>query len=358
MIAAADRSASASRATVSRALGPTPSHPGADQAGVAGQSASLGSVGWSGPSMGGQVAVHVACPDDAAATAQRDVARVGARIEAWAARLTRFTTTSDLARLNADARLTEARVRPTLAAVLGWAEAAADHSEGIVDVTLLDARLAAERATGAVRDAIPDVLGDRSPEGLASARRWWLQRGPRGGTVHRSAGVRFDLDGVAKGWIADRALALLRAWPGALVDGDGDVAIGLGAGVEWMIGVADPRDDAQLLATLRFSGDRRSGPHALGVATSGTSVHRWQPGPQVTHHLIDPQTGRSARTDVAQATVIAGSARVAEALAKSVVIMGSDAGLGLLERARAKGGIVVLESGEVIALPQTLEWLA
>jgi len=309
--------------------------------------------------MGGQVAVHVACPDDAAATAQRDVARVGARIEAWAARLTRFTTTSDLARLNADARLTEARVRPTLAAVLGWAEAAADHSEGIVDVTLLDARLAAERATGAVRDAIPDLLGDRSPEGLASARRWWLQRGPRGGTVHRSAGVRFDLDGVAKGWIADRALELLRRWPAVLVDADGDIAMRPAPDTEWFIGIADPRPDAEHeLAMLRFD-DRLAGGR-VAVATSGTSVHRWgqEPDGAPRHHLLDPLTRRPAITDVVQATVISTSAREAEVLAKSALIAGSDAGFDLLERSGARGAVLLLTSGETIALPRTMEWLA
>ena len=308
--------------------------------------------------MGGQVAVHIACADASAVQAERDAARTGARIEAWAARLTRFTTTSDLAALNADPWQTQSRVRPTLAAVLGWAEDAADHSEGVVDVTLLDARLAAEH---------PDMAGADIGEADVvhpQTRRWWLQRGSRGGVVHRSAGVRFDLDGVAKGWIADRALALLHAWPGALVDGDGDVAIGLGPGVEWHIGVADPRDaaaegadDAPLLATLRFAGDGGSARTVLGVATSGTSVHRWRSGGAAAHHLIDPTTGLPARTDVVQATVIAGSARVAETLAKSVVILGSDAGLGLLDRARAQGGIVVLESGEVIASPQTLAWL-
>jgi thiamine biosynthesis lipoprotein len=310
--------------------------------------------------MGGQVAVHIACADASAARAERAATRVGARIEAWAARLTRFTTTSDLAALNADPWQTQSRVPPTLAAVLSWAEAAADHSEGVVDVTLLDARLAAEHPATSAADV-----------GLPVTRRWWLQRASRGGIVHRSAGVRFDLDGVAKGWIADRALAMLGAWPGALVDGDGDVAVGIGPGVEWHIGVDDPRGaeargaeasgsaaDTPLLGTLRFSGDGGSARTTLGVATSGTSVHRWRSGDDVAHHLIDPTTGLPARTDVVQATVIAGSARVAETLAKSVVILGSDAGLSLLERARARGGIVVLESGDVIALPQTLEWLA
>ena len=93
--------------------------------------------------------------------------------------------------------------------------------------------------------------------------------------VTRSPGVHFDLDGVAKGWLADRASWLLTDWPGSFVDADGDIALAAAGGVEWLIDVVDPRsDEAPPLATLRFIGThgwRRT----AGVATSGTSVHRW-----------------------------------------------------------------------------------
>ena len=76
------------------------------------------------------------------------------------------------------------------------------------------------------------------------------------------------------------------------------------------------------------------------------------------HHLIDPRTNRSAVTDVVQMTVIAPSAREAETLAKAALILGSAAGLALLDRSPAAGAICLLESGAVIALPRTTAWLA
>jgi ornithine carbamoyltransferase len=60
---------------------------------------------------------------------------------------------------------------------------------------------------------------------------------------------------------------------------------------------------------------------SCGVATSGTGVHHW--GGR--HHLIDPRTGDSAQSGIAQATVVASSAREAEAWAKSIVIDGAAA---------------------------------
>ena len=117
-----------------------------------------------------------------------------------AARLTRFSETSELSRLNADPRLT-VPVGPTLGTVLAWGIVAGRRTGGVVDVTLLDQRLAAE--TG--RAAVP-------PE---PRERWSLERRRNAFEIRRSQRVRFDLDGVAKGWIADRALELLVDWPAA-----------------------------------------------------------------------------------------------------------------------------------------------
>ena len=113
---------------------------------------------------------------------------------------------------------------------------------------------------------------------------------------------------------------------------------------------------ASILATLDLAAGRL--PHRSGVATSGTSVHRWQHVDGSRHHLIDPRTGRPAVTDVVQATVVAGTALAAESLAKSIVISGSWDGLELAERAGARAAVVLLEDGEVIATPRSLDWLA
>ena len=230
-------------------------------------------------------------------------------------------------------------MRPTLWALLCRSLSLAERTEGIVDVGMLGARLAAE-------------AGDEPPPAPAP---WTVQPSLRGGVVRREGPVRFDLDGVGKGWIADRALELLHDYPAALVDADGDIAVRPGKGDAWTLAVADPMTGDHDIAVLDLGGHRSPG--RLGVASSGTSVHRWQRGGSERHHLIDPRTGRPAVTDVVQATVIAESALVAEALAKAIVISGSEEGLDLAERAGARGEVLVLDSGEVIASPRTLEWL-
>ena len=303
--------------------------------------------------MGGQVGVHIqpSRSGAGASTAARVAGRALRRIEAWANLLTRYSTTSELSRLNADTR-PEVPIRPTLAAVLDWARSAEGLTDGIVDIALLDARLTAEGCPDS------EVRGGSSTSHSSRASRSWsVDRRPLGGVVRRPPGLRFDLDGVAKGWLADRALDLLDGHSAAVVDGDGDVAIRLRSGERIRFGVGDPRRSGCHLAVLELAGPDGPGERRFGLATSGTSVHRWVRAGQVAHHLIDPRTGWSATTDVVQATILARTAREAETLAKTAVILGSSAALEMLDRLDVHGGILLTDRDELLILRSTARWL-
>ena len=308
-----------------------------------------GVVTWSAPSMGGTLNVTICAEREQLVAAEAAARRTAQRVESWAARLTRFAKSSDLCALNSAVEI-RVPVRPTLAAALGWAQLAERRSAGVVDATLLDARLAAE-------------YGDSGAGSDIGSAEWRILATSRRSTVERPAGLRFDLDGVAKGWIADRAADLLLDWPSASVDADGDVCLRLGPGQEWLIDVSNPladaaQPDAPPLTTLRLRGGE-SWSSTYGVATSGTSIHRWRCADgRETHHMIDPRTRRSAETDVVQATVVAPTARDAEILAKSVVILGSGKALDFLSRSALHTAVLLLETGEVIATPGVGKWLA
>lgn len=304
--------------------------------------------------MGGTVGIHLR-PIDGTTVASTEARRAAhstlRRLAAWADRLTRFSTSSDLARLNAS-RAGRVPIGPTLAATLDWARMAEGLSDGIVDVRMLDARLAAENPANAENS-------ENRPTGAGSIDRTWsLGRGGRATYVRRPVGLRFDLDGVAKGWLADRALDRLVRFPAAAVDADGDIAIKLARGERWRLGVADPRSTGEDLLALDLVGPDRHSDRRFGLATSGISVHRWVHGDRVAHHLIDPRTGRPARTDIIQATVLARTAREAEALAKTAVIVGSDAALDVVDRPEVDGAILLTDRDELLLTPRTMRWLA
>jgi thiamine biosynthesis lipoprotein len=106
------------------------------------------------------------------------------------------------------------------------------------------------------------------------------------------AGVRLDLGATAKAWAADRAAtAAAMSGCGALVSLGGDIATcGPAPAGGWRIHVTDDhRSDAsapgQTVSIL-------SG----GLATSSTAARRWSQDGRVMHHIIDPATGRPARS--------------------------------------------------------------
>jgi len=298
------------------------------------------------PAMGGVLEVAITVEPERRAEAAEAARRAAQRVQAWAARLTRFSDDSDLSVLNSNTSR-QVEIRPTLAAALHWAEDAQRRSHGIVDATMLDQRLAAES-------------GDE-PEAVAGARAWRISPNGRSAVVERRADFRFDLDGLAKGWLADRAADLLHGWPGVAVDADGDISFQADAGVQWLVDIVDPRRrdaDEPPLATLRLAGGD-GWTRSYGAATSGTSIHRWQMADgRASHHLIDRRTGRPADTDVVQATVIAPTAREAEMIAKSAVILGARRAYSFLTHSSALAAILLLDCDDLIATPGTEKWLA
>ena len=74
------------------------------------------------------------------------------------------------------------------------------------------------------------------------------------------------------------------------------------------------------------------------AATSGVTRRGW--------HLIDPGTGRPARTGIVQATALAPTALEAEVRAKAALLAGPAAAGDHLPH----GGLLVLADGEVVSL--------
>ena len=155
-------------------------------------------------------------------------------------------------------------------------------------------------------------------------------------------GLRVDLGGIAKGWIAERAAGILGSFAETcLVDAGGDMYLsGLPAGEKtWQVALEDPFDprrDAALLAV---------GPGA--VATSSVTRRAWKQDGQPRHHLIDPRSGRPAEGAWVSVTVTAAHTAQAEVLAKALLVGGPDLAAGLLARQHGAEYIAVDRSGDL-----------
>jgi Membrane-associated lipoprotein involved in thiamine biosynthesis len=129
-------------------------------------------------------------------------------------------------------------------------------------------------------------------------------------------GMRLTLDGIAKGFIADKASETLarHGLTDHMVNAGGDIRCSgrPAPGKLWAVGIQHPGParPGGLLGTARMGNG--------GIATSG-SYESWYDRPRGRHHLISHLTGQSA--DIASVTVRAANTMEADALATALAFM-------------------------------------
>jgi FAD:protein FMN transferase len=128
---------------------------------------------------------------------------------------------------------------------------------------------------------------------------------------------RLDLGGIAKGWTVDRASELMSTeCTGWLIDAGGDIFCG-GLSPDhdgWVVGIDDPFLDEEMADVVRLTDS--------AIATSSTIKRSWTINGERRHHIIDPNTHRSASSGLAAVSVVAKTAELADVLAKCSVILG------------------------------------
>lgn len=248
-------------------------------------------------------------------------------------RFSRFLPDSELARLNRADR--PIQVSDELLELLLRARAHAIDSDGIFEPAVG----AAMRATGYDRSFAPRRLDRDTPASAAPrASIAMLDIDENRRRVARPPQVEIDLGGFLKGRTADRAATL--ASGGLVIDAGGDAVLrGTPPGCAgWTVEIEDPYDPARTIGTLIVRDQ--------AVATSAANRRRWRRGTQAMHHLIDPRTRLPAQTDLAQVTVLAPTAELADVMAKVAFVLGSARAKGELAR-RDLSAVLVLEGGAI-----------
>lgn len=163
--------------------------------------------------------------------------------------------------------------------------------------------------------------------------------------------LAFDPGGIGKGLAADlaasRALDAGAAGVSVSVGGDLRVSGASPTGEGWTLAIEHPASRTPVAVVGLRDG---------AIATSSVLRRVWTAANGTQHHhLIDPSTGEPAVTDVAFASVIAGDAWVAEVLAKSLILRGSERAFDLLDGTTA--GLIVDTFGKVTGSDRLSEFL-
>jgi len=166
------------------------------------------------------------------------------------------------------------------------------------------------------------------------------------GTVHfGQQGVRINLGGIAKGYVVERGVDILRRHGveyGVVTAGGDSRLLGDRRGRPWMIGIRDPRNDGEVAISVPLEDE--------AISTSGDYERYFDEDGTRYHHIIKPSSGRPVE-GVHSATVIGPDAVMTDALSTSVFVMGVDEGLKLIGCLPDYEAIVIDADGQIFYSP-------
>jgi len=146
-----------------------------------------------------------------------------------------------------------------------------------------------------------------------------------GGTVRfLEDGVRINLGGIAKGYVVERGVEILRSRGvenGIVTAGGDSRLLGDRRGRPWVVGIRDPRKDGQVAISVPLEDE--------AISTSGDYERYFEEDGVRYHHIIRPSSGLPVE-GVHSATVFGPDAVLTDALSTSVFVMGVDEGLKLI----------------------------
>lgn len=172
-----------------------------------------------------------------------------------------------------------------------------------------------------------------------------LELDPAAGLIRKTAAIALDLNGIAKGYGADRLAETLQAFGvrAGLVGIDGEMrALGPRPdGAPWAIAIEAPDPD-------------RRAPHSVialqgaAIATSGDYRHWVDVGGKRLSHTMDPRRGVPLARSPASVTVVADTCARADAWATALMVLGPEAGAEPARRAGIEA-LFLFRNGKGIA---------
>ena len=115
-------------------------------------------------------------------------------------------------------------------------------------------------------------------------------------------------------------------------------------GQSWKVGIRDPRGaEGAYMGSLTFS--QKEG-ERINVSTSGDYEKYFEVDGVRYHHILDPDTGAPAESDLISVTIISESGFLTDALSTACFVAGKDDGLKLVEKFDAEA-VVITKNNEI-----------
>lgn len=155
--------------------------------------------------------------------------------------------------------------------------------------------------------------------------------------------ARIDLGGAGKGYATDRVVKIFKDYniKSAIINLGGNVyAHGKRYdNKQWRVGITNPFDSTAEALTIDVT-DK-------AVVTSGGYHRNFEKDDKEYHHIINPQTGYPAQSDIKSVTVINPSATVADAYSTALFVMGKEKAIEFLINNTDVDAIIITEDKTV-----------
>lgn len=168
------------------------------------------------------------------------------------------------------------------------------------------------------------------------------------GEISENCGL--DLGGIAKGYAAEQVLEIMEdaGIETAVISLGGNVGL-LGTkpdGSPWTVAVEKPDGSGETAATLSIPGGEKT-----YCVTSGAYQRYFQENGVTYHHILDPQTGYPAETDLLSVTIVSKNGTQADALSTALFVMGFDDAVAFWQSGKYDFDLVLMTAEGIFASP-------
>jgi len=158
----------------------------------------------------------------------------------------------------------------------------------------------------------------------------------------KKKGMKIGFGGIGKGYAADKAKSLLinKGVTAGIVNASGDLTTWgkQPSGKPWQVGVKNPLNKDKIFSW--FSVENRA------VVTSGNYEKYIMINEKRYSHIINPKTGYPSQ-EIISVSIFAPKAELADALATSIFVMGTEKGLDFVNQIATVDCIIVTDNGKI-----------
>ena len=160
----------------------------------------------------------------------------------------------------------------------------------------------------------------------------------------KKEGMIVNLGAIAKGTIADEVKDYLidRGVKNAMINLGGNILL-VGSklgGNDFSIGIQDPNDDRGRYLLIVHINDE-------ALVSSGDYERYFEQDGKIYHHILNPETGYPADTNIKQVTIVAPESEMADGLSTSVLLLGLKDGIALVESLEGVEAIFITKDNRI-----------